>query len=98
MAATEHSVAAPTPYGATDYTGGRNRGDEKMKKIFVGLLLLLFTLLGVSRTPEAQVGEALTAAMLAGNVITVGGCAHAALKSPAPSPMAAPQPPAEIGG
>lgn len=59
-----------------------------MKRL-VTTLFILIALLGVSRTPEAQVGEAFTAAMLAGNAIAIGGCAHAALKSPAPNPTTA---------
>lgn len=55
----------------------------------LAVLCILLALLGFSRTPEAQVGEAFFAAMIAGNAIAVGGCAHAALKSPAPNPTTA---------
>lgn len=49
-----------------------------MKRSLVLLLVLLLLLLGVQRTPEAQVGPALTAVSLAGNAIFIGGCVHAA--------------------
>jgi hypothetical protein len=63
---------------------------------FVVILLTIFALLGFSRTPEAQV-EGIMLGIVAPVVVgvTVGGCAHTALKSPEP---AAPMPPAETGG
>lgn len=47
-------------------------------KLVAALLLGVFLLLGVQRTPEAQVGEALTAVSLAANAMFIGGCVHAA--------------------
>jgi hypothetical protein len=64
---------------------------------FLVILLTIFVLLGFSRTPEAQVGGivvGIVAPIVVG--VTVGGCAHTALKSPA-EPLA-PMPPAETGG
>lgn len=49
-----------------------------MKRPFVLLLILLLLLLGVQRTPEAQVGEGLF--FIGGAVasgLAVGGCTHA---------------------
>lgn len=59
-----------------------------MKRLFVVLTTLMF-LLGVSRTPEAQVGEAIAYVALG---MAVGGCIHAAaLKNPPPTPYLAPE-------
>lgn len=61
-----------------------------MKRLMI-LLLVLMTLLGVQRTPEAQVGEALTAVSLAVNALLIGGCVHAvATMRPDASPVAMP--------
>lgn len=68
-----------------------------MRKMLTALLIIL-ALLGISRTPEAQVGEILTVISLASNAIVIGGCAHAALKSPTPNPAITPLPSAETGG
>lgn len=62
-----------------------------MNRLVVLLLVLLTLLLGVQRTPEAQVGEVFT---LIGGVATgiiVGGCVHAtATARPDTDPMAEP--------
>lgn len=84
--------------GATtdaNHAGEPIRRGEVKKFLAVAVLVFLLALLGFDKTPEAQVGEALTAAMLAGNAIAIGGCAHAALKSPAPNPTMMPP---ETGG
>lgn len=80
-----------TGAGAANNAGEPPRRRE-MKKI-LAVLVLILALLGVSRTPEAQVGLALTAATLAGNAIAIGGCVHmAATAKPDMAPMA-PLPP-----
>lgn len=58
-----------------------------MKKSVVALLLFLLLLLGVQRTPEAQVGEAIT---LTAGIIAVGGCAYLALSGRGVQPQTEP--------
>lgn len=57
-------------------------------KLVAALLLGLFLLLGVQRTPEAQVGEAIT---LTAGIIAVGGCAHAVATARLDAAMMSPQ-------
>lgn len=91
------NATAATGANPTTPADGVARRRTEMKRLITASLLIL-ALLGVSRTPEAQIGPALTAVTLVGNAIAIGGCAHAALKAPAPSPAITPMPPAETGG
>lgn len=54
-------------------------------KLVAALLLGLFLLLGVQRTPEAQIGEAVT---LTAGIIAVGGCAYLAMNERQTEPLA----------
>jgi len=55
------------------------------------VLMLVFLVFGVQRSPEAQIGEAIT---LASGVFAVSGCVHAATpQRPDTAPTQLPPPP-----
>lgn len=64
----------------------------KMSVRLVAALLLLFALLGVQRTPEAQVGEAI--GVVVTTAVAVGGCAYlvTTLKPETPPVVTQPSP------